>query len=256
MSVMKIVPVRAFRDNYIWMLVHDRRAVAVDPGDAEPVLAYLRHHELSLCGILITHHHDDHIGGVEQLLSHADIPVYAPRNETFGFPHQPVGEGDRVNLPELETSLDVLDVPGHTNGHVAYYGGNSLFCGDTLFGCGCGRVFEGSCEQLHRSLQKLANLPDETSIYCAHEYTLANLRFALTIDPGNGALVERERNDSILATRGFPTLPSTMALEKMTNPFLRCDSATIQHAACQFNLHAVNSPEATFCAIRKMKNLY
>lgn len=253
---MKIVPVRAFRDNYIWLLVQGRHAAVVDPGDAAPVLAHLRQHHLSICGILITHHHSDHIGGVEALLGHQNVPVYAPHNESFSFPHQAVGEGDKILFPELETTLDVLDVPGHTALHVAYYGGNSLFCGDTLFGCGCGRIFDGSCEQLFRSLKRLAALPEKTKIYCAHEYTLANLCFARMIDPENPALMAREHTDSALIAQGLPTLPSTLALEKATNPFLRCNTQAIQRAALQINPHAADSEETTFCAIRELKNRY
>jgi hydroxyacylglutathione hydrolase len=253
---MKIVPVRAFQDNYIWLLAHGRHAVVVDPGDAGPVIAYLQQNGLLLCGILVTHHHHDHIGGVATLLEHSNVPVYAPRNEIFSFPYLPVGEGDKIRLNELEILLDVLDVPGHTAIHAAYYGVNSLFCGDTLFGCGCGRIFDGSCQQLYHSLQKLAALPDETSIYCAHEYTLANLRFARMIDPVNPALITRERADHALIAQGQPTLPSSLALEKATNPFLRCDSAAIRTAAQQINPDAADSAEITFCTIRELKNLY
>lgn len=253
---MKIVPVRAFQDNYIWLLAHGRHAVVVDPGDAEPVLAHLQQNGLLLCGILITHHHHDHIGGVATLLNHRNVPVYAPRNETFSFPYQPVGEGDKIILPELEITLEVLDVPGHTAIHVAYYGVNSLFCGDTLFGCGCGRIFDGSCQQLYHSLQKLAALPEQTMVYCAHEYTLENLLFARMIDPDNPALVARTHADRALVEQGLPTLPSTLALEKATNPFLRCDNAAIQFAARQINSHTADSAEITFCAIRELKNRY
>jgi hydroxyacylglutathione hydrolase len=255
-TAMNIVPVRAFRDNYIWLLIRGRHAAAVDPGDAAPVRAYLQQHNLTLCSILVTHHHDDHIGGVETLLGFHDIPVYAPRNEQFSFTHQPVTDSDIINLPELETSLGVLDVSGHTGGHVAYYGGNSLFCGDTLFGCGCGRVFDSSCRQLHRSLQKLARLPDETLVYCGHEYTLANLLFARMMDPENRQLIEREQADTALIAQGLPTLPSTLALEKATNPFLRCHTSAIQFAARQVNPNSIGDEEATFCAIREIKNSY
>jgi hydroxyacylglutathione hydrolase len=256
MAGMKIMPLRAFQDNYIWLLAHGRHAVVVDPGDAGPVFSYLKQNDLSLCGILITHHHHDHIGGVQALLEQSNIPVYAPNNETFSFIYQPVAEGDTINLPQLETTLEVLDVPGHTALHVAYYGVNSLFCGDTLFGCGCGRIFDGSCQQLYHSLQKLASLPDRTKVYCAHEYTLANLRFARMIDPGNAELAAREQADNALVAQGLPTLPSTLALEKATNPFLRCDSAAIQQTARQINPDAAHSAEITFCTIRELKNLY
>ncbi len=253
---MKIVPVRAFRDNYIWLLTHGRHAAVVDPGDAAPVLDILQRESLTLCAILITHRHDDHIGGVPALLNFAEVPVYAPRNEFFSFPHHPVGEGDRISLDAMETALDVLDVPGHTAGHVAYYGGNHLFCGDTLFGCGCGRIFDGSDRQLFHSLQKLAALPDDTQVYPAHEYTLNNIRFARMLDPDNAALIERETSDKAKIAQGHPTLPSLLALEKHTNPFLRCHTPSIRLAAAKINPSAANSDEMAFCAIRELKNHY
>lgn len=255
-TVMNIVPVRAFRDNYIWLLIKDRHAVAVDPGDAIPIQAYLRQFGLTLCGILITHHHEDHIGGVDALTELNDIPVYAPSNEQYSFPHRPVAEGDIITLPELEFSLRVLDIPGHTSGHVAYYGGNSLFCGDTLFGGGCGRVFDSTCQHLYRSLLKISLLPDDTEIYCAHEYTLENLRFARTVDPDNSQLAERENRDTAFIMQGWPTIPSTLAIEKATNPFMRCHIGAIQSAAGLKKPDFPNKTEATFCAIREMKNNY
>lgn len=247
---------RAFRDNYIWMLVHDRYAVAVDPGDAAPVLDYLQRHDLKLRAILITHRHNDHIDGVPELLQATNAPVYAPRNEYFSFPYQPVGEGDQIKFAELETSLNVLDVPGHTARHVAYYGGNRLFCGDTLFGCGCGRIFDGSARQLYFSLQKLAALPDSTYIYPAHEYTLGNIHFARMIDPENQDLLKREITDQATFAEGKPTLPSTLDLEKRTNPFLRCHTDSIQLEACKTNPAAANNAEIAFLAIRELKNHY
>lgn len=220
----------------------------VDPGDAAPVLAYLRQHGLTLSAILITHHHSDHIGGVNALLCEFNCPVYAPHNPVFDFPYQTVTEVDEIRL--LATQFKVLDVPGHTAIHIAYYGGNSLFCGDTLFGCGCGRIFDGSAEQLHASLQKIALLPDNTLIYCAHEYTLNNIRFALSVDPDNTALQARQQADQTLRNRGLPTLPSTLQLEKATNPFLRCNTTALQKAAD-------NRDELTvFCTLRELKNKY
>jgi hydroxyacylglutathione hydrolase len=253
---MEIFPVRAFRDNYIWLLVHGHFAVVVDPGDATPVLDYLRQHQLTLLAILITHHHNDHIDGVNGLLQVSKVPVYAPRNEVFPFPHQPVSEGDQIEFAELETSLTVLDVPGHTAVHVAYYGGNCLFCGDTLFGCGCGRILGGSASQLYYSLQKLAALPDTTRVYPAHEYTLSNIAFARMVDPENHDLANREKADKSLISQGQPTLPSTIALEKRTNPFLRCDTAPIQLAISKTDHSSTSSAELTFIALRMLKNHY
>lgn len=210
-------------------MVQGHQAVAVDPGDAAPVLAYLQQHNLTLSAILVTHHHSDHIGGVNVLLGQFNCPVYAPHNPVFDFPYQTVVEADEITL--FGTTFKVLNVPGHTAIHVAYYGGNSLFCGDTLFGCGCGRIFDGSAEQLYVSLQKIAQLPDDTLVYCAHEYTLNNIRFALSVDPDNTALQARQQTDQKLRDQGLPTLPSTLKLEKATNPFLRCDTAALQEIA-------------------------
>jgi len=220
------------------------------------VLDYLHRHKLTLLAILITHHHNDHIDGVAKLLQIANVPVYTPRNELFSFPNRPVGEGDQLEFAELETTLHVLDVPGHTAAHVAYYGGNCLFCGDTLFGCGCGRILGGSVGQLYHSLQKLAALPDATRVYPAHEYTLSNIAFARMVDPENNDLVEREKAAEFQKSRQQPTLPSTISLEKRTNPFLRCDTASIQLAVAKNDPTATNSPESIFTALREIKNHY
>ncbi|HEY8085377.1 MAG TPA: hydroxyacylglutathione hydrolase [Methylophilaceae bacterium] len=245
---MTIVPIPAFRDNYIWMLVHGRNAAVVDPGDAAPVLTYLQQHGLTLRAILATHFHNDHIGGIAPLLEHSDAQVYAPQNQVFDFAYTPVKDHDEIVLSTLETTLRVLDVPGHTAIHVAYYGGNSLFCGDTLFGCGCGRIFDGSCEQLHHSLQKMAQLPGETQVYCGHEYTVDNIRFALSVDPHNNELIQRQTDSQALVAQGLPTLPSTMALEKATNPFLRCHTPALRSTT------GMNQDAVVFCTLREIKN--
>ncbi|HUW50703.1 MAG TPA: hydroxyacylglutathione hydrolase [Sulfuricella sp.] len=250
---MKIIPVPAFEDNYIWLICEGRHAAAVDPGDAEPVLDYIGHHGLRLVAILNTHHHGDHTGGNEDLLKHAAVPVYGPRHENIPGLTHPVGTGDTVQLPELSTDFSVLDVPGHTSGHIAYYGANSLFCGDTLFACGCGKLFEGTPAQMAASLQKLAALPDETKVYCAHEYTLTNIAFAKTVEPANVALLQREVRDHQAREQGRPTLPSTIALEKATNPFLRCDLPAVIEAASRYAGHALNDPVSVFAALRKWK---
>lgn len=249
-----IVPVRAFRDNYLWLIVKDQSAAVVDPGDAEPILAYLQQHGLTLTAVLLTHHHHDHVGGVTDLLHQHNVPVYSPHGQGLDFPYQPVTDGASIHLAALDMTLTVIGVPGHTANHVAYYGGNSLFCGDTLFGCGCGRIFDGSCEALHESLQKLARLPEDTQVYCAHEYTLSNIRFALDIDPSNAALQARQLADQQRLAQGVPTLPSTIALEKATNPFLRCHTAPVRAAAQQAFPHLDITDTSTFCAIRQLKN--
>lgn len=205
--MIEILPIPAFDDNYIWLIRNQEFAAVVDPGDADPVMEYLQRHRLMLTAILITHHHGDHCGGAEELRRHFDCPVYGPRREKIIATTQPVEENNIVSLPELGAAFDVVDVPGHTIGHIAYYGINSLFCGDALFACGCGRLFEGTPEQMQSSLAKLAALPDETRVYCAHEYTLDNIRFARIADPGNIALQQREVRERQIRAQGLPTLP-------------------------------------------------
>lgn len=250
---MKIIPIPAFDDNYIWLIRNERYAVAVDPGDAEPVLEYLRHHDLRLTAILVTHHHSDHTGGNQDLVRSADIPVFGPRMENVPALTHPVDQNDIVRLPELDMEFAVLDVPGHTAGHIAYYGANSLFCGDTLFTCGCGKLFEGTPAQMYASLQKLAALPDETAVYCAHEYTLANILFAKSVEPANAALLGREADAIRAREAGRPTVPSSMALEKETNPFLRCTQPAVIEAAARHAGQQLDTPASVFAALRKWK---
>ena len=192
---MDVVPVKAFKDNYVWTLRNATHAAVVDPGEARPVLDYLQREKLVLAAILATHHHPDHVGGIAELRRSFAVPVYGPKNEPIPTLTQPVAEGDRVAIPELGVNFSVLDIPGHTRAHIAYYGAGALFCGDTLFACGCGRLFEGTAEQMYASLAKLAALPDETKVYCGHEYTLANIGFAKAVEPGNSALEQRETRD-------------------------------------------------------------
>src|SRR6266853_1574991 len=191
----QVISLRAFKDNYVWTLRNARSAAVVDPGEAQPVLDYLAAEKLQLVAILATHHHQDHIGGIADILQAHAVPVYGPRGEPITTLTHPVGGGDKVAVPELGLAFEVLDIPGHTRAHIAYYGSNMLFCGDTLFACGCGRVFEGTPQQLHASLQKLAALPEDTLVYCGHEYTLANIGFAKAVEPDNSALLEREMSD-------------------------------------------------------------
>src|SRR5436190_1591529 len=200
--VPRIVPLRAFKDNYVWTLRDATHAAVVDPGEAPPVLDYLERENLKLVAILATHHHPDHVGGIAELVKKFRVPVFGPKNEPIATLTQPVCEGDRVAIPELGLAFDVLDIPGHTRAHVAYYGAGALFCGDTLFACGCGRLFEGTPEQMYASLSKLASLPDDTKVYCGHEYTLANIGFAKAVEPGNEALERREVRDRGLREAG------------------------------------------------------
>jgi hydroxyacylglutathione hydrolase len=255
--MLEIFPIPAFADNYIWLLRSGRHAVVVDPGDAAPVMARLKDLSLTLDAILITHHHADHIGGVNELLQHWPVTVYAPKHEQFNFHHEAVEENSLVHLPSISLGLSVIEVPGHTLGHVAYYGANSLFCGDTLFGGGCGRLFEGTSEQMYHSLQRLAELPGNTAVYCTHEYTEQNLRFASMLEPDNPALKKRRAKTRQLRLAAQPTLPSSIGLELETNPFLRCDQPAIQLAASlNTAVNPLTNPVSVFASIREMRNHY
>jgi len=233
----------------------------VDPGDAKPILAALKQNNLRLTAILLTHHHADHIGGVPELLQHYQVPVFGPRNEDIAAITLPVGEGRTVEVPGLALKLDVLDVPGHTMGHIAYVRAATgqeptwVFCGDTLFAGGCGRLFEGTPAQMISSLGKLAALPDDTLVYCAHEYTLSNLRFARVVDPDNAALQERVKVETDKREHNLPTVPTTIGLEKATNPFLRYrEPAIAEQLVKAGRLDRIDTPLATFTALRLWKN--
>jgi len=252
--MLEIVPLPALTDNYIWTLREGAHAAVVDPGEARPVLEYLAREQLALCAILATHHHPDHVGGIPELLARGKVPVYGPRREPIATLTHPVAEGDTVTIPELGLALSVLDIPGHTRAHVAYYGAGSLFCGDTLFACGCGRLFEGTPEQMMRSLAKLAALPDATKVYCGHEYTLANIAFAQQVEPANAALATRLVRDRKLREAGKPTLPSTLGEERATNPFLRWKEPAVIESANKYLGARVSDPVRVFAAIREWKN--
>lgn len=257
-SDITISAIAALTDNYIWSIGNfkARCALIVDPGEAQPVIAYLEHHQLSLSGILITHHHGDHVNGVADLLKYTAVPVYGPMQSPFLGLTQCVHAQQSGFISQHFPDYAVLAIPGHTLDHIAYYADNHLFCGDTLFAGGCGRVFEGTAEQLYASLQKIAALPDSTQLYCAHEYTLNNLRFAARVEPSNQALLQRIERVQSAREQGIPSVPSRLFEEKQTNPFLRCDKPEIIHQVEQFMSQTLQSPMAVFAALRTWKNKF
>jgi hydroxyacylglutathione hydrolase len=252
-----IEAIPALRDNYIWALSRGEQAVVVDPGDAAPVQSWLRAQGKHLAAILITHHHADHVAGLAELVC-ADLPVYGPAFEPIGGITRPLAEADHVELPALGLSLTVLEVPGHTRGHIAYFtqahSPPLLFCGDTLFACGCGRIFEGTPAQLWHSLCRLAALPGDTEVYCTHEYTLSNIHFARAVEPENAALNARAKQAGELRARALPTLPSCISLERETNPFLRAHLPHVRKQAEARAGRALADEIDVFAQLREWKN--
>ena len=249
----EILLIPAFKDNYIWLLVRDGRAAVVDPGDAAPVMARLEALQLRLETILITHHHADHQGGVAELVERWHPRVFGPAEESITGCTDPLSGGETIDV--LGERVAVLPVDGHTLGHIAYYVPGAVFCGDTLFGAGCGRLFEGTPAQMSASLGRLAALPDDTLVYCAHEYTEANLRFALAVEPDNAAVRERAERVAALRVKGLSSVPSALREEKATNPFLRCGGPAVFAAGLA---HAAVDAEkvAIFAAIRGWRNSF
>jgi hydroxyacylglutathione hydrolase len=253
-------PIPAFSDNYIWAMHDGQRAMVVDPGESSGVLAWLLAEAVTLETILITHHHPDHTGGVGDLRTRTGAHVIGPVRETMPEPLQRVDDGETVKV--LGHTFTVIAVPGHTAGHIAFYcpdvsGQPLLFCGDTLFSAGCGRLFEGTPAQMHASLTRLASLPDDTRVCCTHEYTLANLRFALAVEPGNQTLQAHALHCTELRASAQPTLPSTVALEKAINPFLRCAEPEVMRSAQSRAPHAGHlNAQAVFATLREWKNQF
>ena len=254
MSQYEVVPLRAFNDNYIWTIRDAHHAIVVDPGDAKPVIDYLAAEKLELLAVVITHHHADHIGGVKTLIASRKIPVYAPHDPRVPEATQRLAEGESIVLPHFGIQLTVLEVPGHTSSHIAYHGDGLLFCGDTMFAAGCGRLFEGTPAQMHDSLSKFMRLPDDTRVYCAHEYTLANIRFARAADPANSALADWEARAKAMREVDAPTVPTTIALERATNPFVRCSEQGVITSASQHAGKPLSDPVSVLGAIREWKN--
>ncbi len=255
--MLQIIPIPAFDDNYIWLLRQPdgKHCVAVDPGDEDPVIDYLRSNKLTLSAILITHKHGDHTAGVRALKQiWPDVVVHGPANESITALDRQTREGDTLLLEDINARFSVLDVPGHTEGHVAYYGEGCVLCGDTLFAGGCGRVFSGTYDQLSNSLIRLGRLPPETRVYCAHEYTLSNLGFALWVEPGNADLLARNNTDKAAREKRQPTLPSTIRIELATNPFMRTDQLDIIAAAENWRGQKSVSRHEVFRALREWKD--
>lgn len=255
--MLAVSPVRAFSDNYIW-LIHGPAdpsvAVVVDPGDARPVNAALEQHGLRLHAILVTHHHPDHVGGVAELAASHGAPVYGPARERMPCEATTLDDGDHVRLDQPGLEFVVMNVPGHTLGHIAYYGHGALFCGDTLFSGGCGRLFEGTPTQMFDSLDRIASLPDDTRIYCAHEYTLSNLRFAASVEPGNADVIGALDATRALRERDVITLPSTLGRERRINPFLRAREPSVRSAAEAHAGRTMAEPVEVFATVRSWKD--
>ncbi|HUP92831.1 MAG TPA: hydroxyacylglutathione hydrolase [Solimonas sp.] len=251
---MEIFPIPAFTDNYIWTLVQGRQAAVMDPGEAAPVLAQLAARGLQLAAILLTHHHGDHVGGVPQLAAQFEVPVYGPRAESHKIRGvtRPVGEGDAIEV--LGLRLHAMEIPGHTLGHIAFHGAGDVFCGDTLFSAGCGRLFEGTPAQMHASLSRLAELPAQARVYCGHEYTRANLAFAAAVEPGNPDVEDYIGFVDRLRMLEQPSLPSSIELERRINPFLRTQEPVVRAAAERWAGKPLETPVEVFAALRSWKD--
>ena len=254
---MEIHAVPAFQDNYLWVITAGRQAAVVDPGDAAPIQRFLDDNGLELAAILATHHHGDHVGGLAELAQRWKCPVFGPAGEDIAGITQKLREGDHIVVPGIDAEFDILDVPGHTAGHIAYVHRGAepvAFVGDTLFACGCGRLFEGTAAQMVSSLSKIAALPPQTRAYCAHEYTMANIRFAEAVEPGNRELALRKAREAAKRARNEPTVPSVIADELATNPFLRWKEPEVIAAAERHAGRKLTSPVEVFAEIRQWKN--
>jgi hydroxyacylglutathione hydrolase len=265
-NLLQVRSIAAYDDNYIWLISDKHCAVVVDPGDAAPVIQYLTEHHLTLTTILITHHHADHIGGVANLLawcasvSPTKPVVYGPAHEDISVVTEQLIESDVVSISSPACKFAVLDVPGHTAGHIAFYLNvgeqRHVFCGDTLFATGCGRLFEGTPAQMVDSLNKLKNLPDQTLVHCAHEYTLSNIKFALAVEPHNQKLLAWQQTAQTMRKQGVPTVPTTIAHEKSVNPFLRCEEVSVIESVKQHQAIKDTHPVTVFAHLRSWKDTF
>jgi hydroxyacylglutathione hydrolase len=251
-----MIPVPAFKDNYMWLLYHatSHHAVVIDPGEAKPIIQELRQRNLELSAILVTHHHWDHTQGIEELLQYRKTPVYGPALDNIPFCNRRLQGDDIIHLPELDLSFSVMEIPGHTRGHIAYYGASSVFTGDTLFTGGCGRLFEGTAEQMYHSLNKIAALPAETFVFCGHEYTEQNLLFAKHVEPHNEYLENRIQKTLKLRAANRPTVPASLRLELQTNPFLRCHLPSVQQSVEKHCGRTLTNPIEVFAELRLWKD--
>jgi hydroxyacylglutathione hydrolase len=252
--MINIEPIEAFSDNYIWLVTTNEGSIVIDPGESSKTIELLKKRDLNLKAILITHHHFDHTGGIDEVKLFSSAKVYGPKNDISSIDVR-VEVGQALSLIGID--FEIIELPGHTMDHIAFYTNNNgnplLFCGDTLFAGGCGRVFEGTFEQMHESLMKLKSLPINTKVYCGHEYTTANLSFAKEVEPLNKNIISRYNEVLKLRKEGIPTLPTTIEIELKTNPFFRCDVEEIQDSLLKkFNIE--RNEQEIFKALREWKD--
>ncbi len=250
-----IHPIPAFQDNYIWLILNQKnQAIVIDPGSADPVLKYCEQNNIIITHILITHHHADHIGGVEQIINKTNASIFAPASGNYSFCHTKCSDNSSFSLDQHKIKFETITTPGHTLDHVCYHTAGHLFCGDTLFAGGCGRIFEGTASMMLNSLNKIKALPSNTLLYCAHEYTLHNYRFAMKIEPNNQKLQQRFKEVKELRRLKKPTIPSPLQTELDTNPFLRCTEPDVIEAASRYKGQRIDDEVAVFAAIREWKD--
>lgn len=252
----RIVGLPAFQDNYIWMVIHpkNQHAIVVDPGESAIVLETLQREGLTLEAILVTHHHYDHTAGIAEIIKAFPVPVYGPKEDNIPTVDHKMNRNDTLKLPKMELSFQAISIPAHTLGHIAFYGNGWLFCGDTLFSGGCGRLFEGTAAQMFQSLQRLAALPKSTEVYCGHEYTLDNIKFALTVEPNNQETIKYQNYVISRRNKNLPSLPSTIEQELKINPFLRCNCSEIRQSIATHFRSKYDQNEAVFTHLRKWKD--
>jgi hydroxyacylglutathione hydrolase len=254
--MISVEPLKAFDDNYIWLVTTNEGSIVIDPGESSKIIELIDRNEINLKGILITHHHYDHTSGLKTLLDKIDVDVYGPVNNIQEINHR-VKHLDKFSM--IGINFEVIEIPGHTLDHIAFYALNDdapiLFCGDTLFAGGCGRIFEGTFEQMFNSLKKISTLPEHTKIYCGHEYTLSNLRFALEADPANKDLITEYDHVCKLSNSNTPSLPSSLTKELKVNPFLRCDNLAIKNIIKE-KFDVFGDDLETFTALRKWKDSF